>query len=133
MNSALIGLRGSIWESIIRTFTSLLFGGLFYLVWMTAFLLSLPTHTGLIEVLLWLLAPIITAVGFAIGIHYFNRLIRREKTSFLRILIWPLTGCVLGAVIVYWFGPMLIVFSMLAVGTLTVSVREIVTQGWLPD
>jgi hypothetical protein len=39
---------------------------------------------------------------------------------------WPLIACVVGAVAVYWYGPMLIVFSMLSVGTISVFL-----QTWL--
>jgi len=48
--------------------------------------------------------------------------------GFLRTFIWPLVGCVLGAVAVVWFGPMLIVFGMLVVGTGSVALRESVSQ-----
>lgn len=94
---------------------------------MAIFLLFSPDG-GLIEALLWLMAPITTGLGFTIGIMVFNRIINDEGETFIRILIWPLVGCFLGAAAVYWFGPMLIVFSMLAVGTFSVAIREIILR-----
>ena len=46
--------------------------------------------------------------------------------GFSRILVWPLIGCAVGAGIVYWFGPMLIVFGMFVAGTASVALRETV-------
>jgi hypothetical protein len=34
-------------------------------------------------------------------------------------------GCAIGAAVVYWFGPMLIVFGMFAAGTASVALREV--------
>jgi hypothetical protein len=79
-----------------------------------------------VETTLWLLAPVITAAGFATGIAIMERRAEKKRPSFLRILIWPLIGCAAGAGIVYWFGPMLIVFVMLAAGTASMTLREVV-------
>ena len=49
-----------------------------------------------------------------------------RKTRFFHILLWPLSGCAVGAGVVYWFGPMLIVFGMFAAGTASVIIREVV-------
>jgi hypothetical protein len=44
---------------------------------------------------------------------------------FIHIYRWPLVGCAIGAGVVYWFGPMLVVFGMLAAGTASVVLREV--------
>ena len=113
----------STWKRLARILTSTLFGGLSYSIWLAVFLLSSPDG-GLFEAILWLVAPIITAVGFALGIIFFDHFGRMAGTPFLKLLSWPLLGCIIGAAAVYWFGPMLIVFSMLALGTLSVAARE---------
>jgi len=113
----------SIWKRLARILTSTLFGGLSYSIWLAVFLLSSPDG-GLFEAILWLVAPIITAVGFALGIIVFDHFGRMVGTPLLKLLSWPLLGCIIGAAAVYWFGPMLIVFSMLALGTLSVVARE---------
>lgn len=119
--------KGVWWVGGLKILVSLLFGGLFYFLWLAAFLL--PTRDGRNDdVFLWILAPLVTGFGFAVGIYLFERILQRERCGFFRIYIWPLVGCVLGAVIVYWFGPMLIVFSMLVLGMISVALREIVQR-----
>ncbi len=115
--------KNLLWISFFRVISSLLVGGLFYLIWLATFLFTSPKNT-LIEGFLWIIAPIITGIGFTTGVFYLNRLVNANDGQFLHILIWPLTGCILGALIVYSFGPMLIVFSMLALGTLSILIRE---------
>ena len=126
MRKILLTLTGSKWESILRVLCSLALGGLFYFIWMAAFLF-LSSFNALLDAFLWLMAPILTGLGFALGIVVFDRLVKVQGGPFGSILLWPLIGCVLGAASVYWFGPMLIVFSMLTIGTLSVSLREIIT------
>jgi len=84
------------------------------------------TRSGGAETILRLLAPVVTAAGFAVGITVAERLGKRDEPSFIRIYVWPLVGCAIGATVVYPFGPMLIVFGMFAAGTASVAVREIV-------
>ena len=54
-----------------------------------------------------------------------ERLLTTRKTDFLRILVWPLVGCSLGAAAVFWFVPMLIGFGMCIGGTASVVLREV--------
>ncbi len=115
------------WKKLFRILASTLFGGFFYSVWLGIFLVVSPDG-GLLELLLWLVAPIITAIGFAMGIIVFNYFGKMPGTPFLRLLSWPLLGCIIGAAVVYWFGPMLIVFSMLALGTLSIATREVISS-----
>jgi hypothetical protein len=118
----------SIWKRLARVFTSTIFGGLFYSIWLAFFLLLSPVD-GAQETVLWLVSPIITAIGFASGIMVYDHFSHSTKLPFIRLVSWPLVGCIIGAVIVYWFGPMLIVFSMLALGAVSVAVREFFWQG----
>jgi hypothetical protein len=112
------------WKLIIRILVSTIFGGLFYSIWLSVYLLLSPDK-GLAETFLWLIAPTVTALGFASGLTIANRFSKDVGTPFFRIFIWPLVGCIIGAVTVYWFGPMLIVFSMLALGAVSVAAREV--------
>jgi len=95
------------WKRLARVFTS-----------------TIPVD-GFQETILWLVSPIITAIGFSSGIMVYDHFSRSTKLPFIRLVSWPLIGCIIGAVIVYWFGPMLIVFSMLALGAISVAVREV--------
>jgi hypothetical protein len=89
---------------------------------MGAFLLNEDMASSFIRTVLWLLAPIVTAAGFTSGILLFEK--RKKKKKFLFIFLWPLIGCSVGAGVVYWFSPMLIVFGMFAVGTASIVLRE---------
>jgi hypothetical protein len=95
---------------------------------MAAFILSTGLHGSIGKGILWLLAPIVTAIGFTTGITVFEHLGKRDKTRFFRIFTWPLVGCAVGAIVVYWSGPMLIVFGMLTLGTVSVVLREMVLR-----
>jgi hypothetical protein len=114
------------WKALVRIAVSLLCAVVFYLVWMAAFLLTTGIESPAVETALWLLAPVVTAAGFATGIAVRERLAGKTRPFFLRIYLWPLLGCAIGAGLVYRFGPMLIVFAMLAAGTASVALREVV-------
>ena len=116
----------STWKVLVRILTSALFGGLFYSIWLAAFLILSPDE-GLIETFLWIISPFVTALGFAFGLSIASHFTAGPATPFKKTFAWPLTGCIIGAVAVYWFGPMLIVFSMLTLGTVSVAVREVVS------
>lgn len=74
---------------------------------------------------LWIVAPVITAIGFTTGAYLSERKLLSRKTGFTRLLIWPLIGCMVGAWSVYCFGPMLIVFGMLSLGAISILLREL--------
>jgi hypothetical protein len=103
---------------------SLVCGGGFYTAWLAAYLLVARLDQQAVDIILWLLAPVITAAGFALGMALAERWTRRARTPFLRLYAWPLVGCAVGAGAVYPFGPMLIVFGMLTAGTASVGLRE---------
>lgn len=115
-----------LWKALARIAFSLLWATLFYMAWMVAFLWTMGLESPLAEAALWVIAPVITAVGFATGITLGERLWGKTRPRFLRVFLWPLIGCAVGAGIVYWLGPMLIVFAMLFTGTASVAIREAV-------
>ena len=113
---------------VLRLALSLFGAGVFYTAWMAAFIAATRSGSVVAETFLWLLAPVITAAGFAVGIIVAERLGKKGRTSFIRVYVWPLVGCAIGAGVVYPFGPMLIVFGMFAAGTASVAVREVVRR-----
>jgi len=113
-------------RALTKIILSLLFAGVFYFAWMASFLLTASLDSAVLEVSLWLLAPVITALGFTVGMFAFERLTKTGNTGFFRLFVWPLIGCAIGAGIVYWFGPMLIVFGMFMTGTAGVALKEVV-------
>ena len=116
---------GRLREILARIACSILCAGLVYAAWLALFLLIIPWASPPVEAMLRLLTPVTTAAGFALGIALFERLARQRRPAFLRIFVWPLAGCTVGAGAVYWFGPMLIVFGMFAAGTASIALREI--------
>ncbi len=115
------------WRGVLlRVALALAGAGVFYVAWLAVFLLAVKLEVAVIETALWLLAPLVTAAGFAAGVVTAERGARGSKFS--RVLTWPLAGCIIGAGAVYWFGPMLIVFGMFVAGTASVALREI--QVW---
>jgi hypothetical protein len=117
---------GRLVRALARVAVSLLGGGVFHCAWLAVFLLAIALHSPVVEAALWLLAPVATGAGFAVGVVAFDRLTRAAGSGFWRIFVWPLVGCAIGAGVVYPFGPMLIVFGMLAAGTASVAAREAV-------
>lgn len=111
--------------ALVRVALALLGAAVFYLAWLAVFLLITGSVGAPWEVVLWLSAPVVTGAGFAVGILVSQRLTNSKRGRFLRIFIWPLAGCALGAGAVYRFGPMLIVFGMFAAGTASVVLREV--------
>ncbi len=126
--------RSYLWRALVKVTVSLLCAGVFYFVWMAAFLMMVTRLDNLIvEAILWLLSPVVTGTGFAVGIVAAERSSSTARDGFFRTLIWPLMGCAIGASVVYWFGPMLIVFGMFVVGTISVALREAVMLGEKED
>jgi hypothetical protein len=114
-------------DMLARTAFSILFGGLFYTGWMAVSIPVFKAELGrpVLTALLWLLAPIATAVGFATGVKMFELRPGARKSKFANVLKWSLVGCGVGAAVVVWFGPMLIVFGMFMAGALSVALREV--------
>jgi hypothetical protein len=109
---------------LFRVGISVLFAAIFYVGWLAVFL-GLFKDSGIsVKAVLWVIAPVVTAAGFAVGLMAANRLTGIRRVAFPRTFAWPLVGCALGAVSVVWFGPMLIVFGMFLIGTGTVALRE---------
>ena len=112
--------------SFLRIFNSVLFAGFFYVFWMAVAITAFKSGYGkIIMGLLWIIAPFATAAGFTIGIGLFDFAVKRSRQNFFNIYKWPLVGCAVGAIIVAPFGPMLIVFGMFGLGTLSVILREV--------
>ena len=112
----------------IRVILSVLFAGIFYTGWLAVAIPAFKSGPGniILKAIIWLAAPVVTAAGFATGVMIFELLPGARKSKFFDILKWTLIGCAVGAGAVWWFGPMLIVFGMFAVGTAGIALREVV-------
>jgi hypothetical protein len=112
--------------SVPRFVVSVLFGAAFYVAWMALFLVCSPYCSPLSRGFLWILAPIITGLGFFAGEALFSRIRRLPHPPLIRLYLYPLTGCSIGAAVVFPFGPMLIVFGMCLLGSLSMLLFELV-------
>jgi hypothetical protein len=110
---------------VVKAAASLLLGGAFYAAWLSVFLATGGWQNAQLERALFVLAPVVTAAGFATGMTLVERFWGSPRTGFFLSWVWALLGCVVGALVVYWYGPMLIVFTMLAGGTIAVVYRDI--------
>ena len=127
-----------VWRAVLRIGLSVLCAGAFYAGWLGAVLVLGETKSAFAGAVLWLLAPVVTAVGFAVGVSVADGMMRVSRTRFRRIVLWPLIGCIVGAAALYWVGPMLIVFGMFALGTASLVIRETMclvrsTRGRTPE
>jgi len=118
-------LAGALW----RVVSSVMFAGLFHAGWLALFLTLFRIGPWPVEGVLWGIAPVITAAGFAVGLLVAARPTGTSRPAPLGTFVWPLAGCTLGAVSVVWFGPMFIGFGMFLGGTGSVVLREIVGYG----
>jgi len=112
---------------LVRTVLSLFFAGVFYTGWMAVTIPTVKSGFGglIVKAILWILAPVVTGLGFAVGSRAFELLSGTGKSRFWRTYKWCLAGCAIGGGIVCMFGPMLIVFGMFAAGTLSVVLCEV--------
>jgi hypothetical protein len=115
----------SISRWVIKPGVSLVLGGVFYAGWLAAFLATIRAGNSAAKGALFFLAPLVTAAGFTLGVAVFERSTDSPSGRFHRVLVWPLVGCAAGAAASFWYGPMLVSFSMLVGGALSVVFRDI--------
>lgn len=111
--------------ALLRIIVSTAFSGVFYVGWLAMAIPVLQSELSiLVKIPMWILAPVITSLGFWFGIFVVDLLSFSPKPKFWDIYRYPFVGCSVGAVIVVPFGPMLIVFGMFGLGGLSIIVRE---------
>ena len=111
---------------LIKTVLSVGCAGVVYFAWLGLFLLVRDSIGSLVTGVLSVAAPVATAIGLATGIIAHEHVTQARKATFLSVLVWPLAGCAVGAVAIYWRGPMLIVLGMFVLGAASVILRELV-------
>lgn len=114
---------------LVRLAVSVVGGGVLYGAWLAVVLATMGPPSSPRPFLVMLTAPIVTAFGFALGTVLGERLTRGYHVRLSRAIRWPLVGCVVGALLMYPFGPMLIVFGMFGLGTVAVATREAWAHG----
>ncbi len=119
--------------SILRLFLSVLGAGSLYTLWMVVGIPGARTGPGPAAIAIFALAPIATAIGYAVGMQLGEGITGRRARGFRNAWVWALVGCLIGALVAYPFGPMLIVFGMFLVGTAAMTVREFRLRQWKPS
>ncbi len=104
---------------------SILVAGVFHIGWLAAFIPAAKSGVMLLKIFGWISAPIVTTLGYAVGLFVGERLLNQRKTNFLRVFVWPLVGCSLGAVALSWLGPMWIGIGIFVGGAASAVFREV--------
>ena len=104
---------------------SILVAFVFHVGWLAAFIPADKSGVMALKILGWMSVPVVTAAGFATGLWMGERLLTQRKTDFLRIFLWPLVGCTLGAVALCWIGPMWVGIGTFIGGAVSVVLREV--------
>ena len=112
-------------DGLVRLTAALAGAAVFYSAWLAVAVPNGRLSMPVVGTLLLVAAPLLTSLGFALGLREGERLTRGKRGGFLRAWVWPLAGCSLGAFAVYPFGAMLIVFGMFTLGTAAILLREV--------
>lgn len=108
----------------IRVAMGVLAGGIGYVLWLILFLLLTPTDTW--RTVMWGLAPVVTAIGYAVGGYMGEDVTQVRRSPWWVLLLWPLIGCGVGAALVFRRGPSALILGVFGAGTLSMVIREIV-------
>jgi hypothetical protein len=120
---------------LLRITLSVIFAGVLYTGWLAIVIPIFKSGFGgwVVKGVLWIVAPIITGLGFTVGPVIFELWPTAEKSGFWRRYKWTLVWCAIGGGICFLFGPMLIVFGMFGAGTLSVMIFEVLRLRKGPD
>ena len=111
-------------KSLALVVVSVLMAGVFHIGWLAVFIPAAKSGVMALKILGCMSAPVITAVGYAVGLWFGERLLTQRTTDFLRNLLWPLIGCTFGATALCWVGPMWVGIGTFIGGAASVILRE---------
>jgi hypothetical protein len=122
--------RGSwaMWGVLFRVLGSVMGGVIAFAAWLIAVLARMPRPPAPPSFAVTVTAPVITAAGFAVGMLVAERLTKRRQAKVQGAFLWPLSGCTVGALVMFPFGGMLVGFGLFGLGTAAVLVREVLLQ-----
>ena len=112
-------------KSLALVAVSILAAGVFHIGWLAVFIAAAKSGVMALKILGWMSAPVVTALGYAVGLWMGERLLTQRKTDFLQIWVWPLVGCTLGAMALSWVGPMWVGIGTCIGGAASVVLREV--------
>lgn len=113
---------------LFRVLGSLTGGIIMFTVWLVAVLARMPRPPVPPSFAVTLTAPIVTAVGFALGMLVAERLTQRRQGGVRGAFLWPLAGCTVGTLVMFPFGGMLVGFGLFSLGTAALLIREVLLR-----
>ncbi len=113
---------------LVRVLGSLTGGIIMFAVWLTAVLARMPRPPVPPSFAVTLTAPIVTAVGFALGMLVAERLTQRRQGGVRGAFLWPLAGCTVGTLVMFPLGGMLVGFGLFGLGTAALLIREVLLR-----
>jgi hypothetical protein len=113
-----------IWRSAVRVVIAALVGAAFHAAWVVLFIFAASRDApGFVRGVLWLIVPVVTATGFALGLALLPRREPEPGTDFTRAFLTALSGCAIGGVVMSPIGPMFVGLGVLGGGTVAVAIR----------
>jgi hypothetical protein len=101
-------------------------GGIFmFALWLMAVLVRMPHPPVPPSFAVSLTAPVVTAVGFALGMRVVERLTRWPRGTFRETYLCAWAGGTVGTIVMSPFGGMMAGFGLFGLGTATILVREL--------
>jgi hypothetical protein len=120
--------RSAMLSACFRVLGSLLGGIIMFAVWLIAVLARMPRPPVPPSFAVSLTAPVVTAVGFGLGMLVAERLTQRRQGAFRGAFLWSLAGGTVGTLAMFPFGGMLVGFGLFGLGTAALLIREVLWQ-----
>jgi hypothetical protein len=112
----------------VRMLGSLLGGLIMFAVWLIAVLSRMPRPPVPPSLAVTLIAPVVAAIGFGLGMLGAERLTQRRHGGARGAFLWPLAGGVVGTLAMFPFGGMMAGIGLFGFGTSALLIREVL---WL--
>ena len=112
-------------KGFVRVLGSLLGGILMFAIWLVAVLARMPRPPAPPSFAVTLTAPVVTAVGFGLGMLVSERLTGRRHDGFRGAFLWALAGGTIGTAGMFPLGGMMAGFGLFGLGTTAVIIREV--------
>ena len=111
-----------------RLLSALVGGVMAFAVWLIAVLIRMPRPPVPPSLAVTLIAPVVIAAGFGLGMLAGERLTQRRQGGFRGAFLWSLVGGTVGTLAMFPFGGMMAGFGLLGLGTAALLVREVLWQ-----
>jgi hypothetical protein len=99
-----------------------------FAAWLIAVLARMPRPPVPPSLAVTLIAPVVTAAGFGLGMLVAERLTRRRHGGFRGAFLWSLAGGTVGTLAMFPFGGMMAGFGLFGLGAAALLIREVLWQ-----